>query len=59
MPTKLIWVRCDACRGRGAAIDIVEREGGKRVVVRTVCRACKGRGTIDIKSGPISDMVQE
>lgn len=30
MHTKEVWVRCDACGGRGAAADILERENGKQ-----------------------------
>lgn len=54
MPTKEVLVPCDACGGRGGAIDIVERDNGKQVVLRTTCKACLGRGVIDIARGPVT-----
>lgn len=54
MHTKEVWVSCGTCNGRGASLDIVERENGKRIVLRRPCPACLGRGLIDIARGPVT-----
>ena len=54
MHTKEVWVPCGTCAGRGASLDIIERENGKRIVRRVLCPACLGRGLVDISRGPVT-----
>jgi hypothetical protein len=48
-----VLVTCGTCDGRGSSVDIIERNG-RRVVLRTACPACQGRGLIDIARGPVT-----
>lgn len=51
--THSTFVECLACKGRGVATDTIHNEDGTRLIHRTVCPACRGKGVVDILRGPI------
>jgi len=53
-PHIAVNVVCQVCEGRAYTVDVVEKDD-RRIVTRTPCPSCQGRGVVDISRGPVNE----